>query len=336
MEQTLGKRIMAHRKRLGMTQEQLAERLGVTPQAVSKWENDQSCPDIATLPVLADIFGISTDALLGREEKESTKVHTAEVVDKVEIEDDDNHKWEFHWDGGKKGAVTVAVFVLLVGVLLIVSRIFELSASFWDIAWPTAFLVFFGSRLLTRFSAFSAAATLLGGYYLIENMDLYKIDKTELFFPALIVLFGIGLLIDALRKPRKSGFSFRRKGGNKDGKFSSNYSTDEESFDCSVSFGQLERVIILPRLSSGTANCSFGELILDLSGCQEIAENCHLELNCSFGELVLRVPRQYKVIADNNAAFGAVSFNGEPDSDLAATVWVNANVSFGEISVEYI
>ena len=45
MEQKIGSRIAANRKRLKLTQEQLAEKLGVTPQAVSKWENDQSCPD---------------------------------------------------------------------------------------------------------------------------------------------------------------------------------------------------------------------------------------------------------------------------------------------------
>ncbi len=50
MEETLGKRISAGRKRLGMTQDKLAETLGVTAQAVSKWENDQSCPDISMLP----------------------------------------------------------------------------------------------------------------------------------------------------------------------------------------------------------------------------------------------------------------------------------------------
>ena len=63
MESTLGKRITANRKRLGFTQDQLAEQLGITAQAVSKWENDLSCPDISFLPKLADIFGITTDAL---------------------------------------------------------------------------------------------------------------------------------------------------------------------------------------------------------------------------------------------------------------------------------
>ena len=74
MEQTIGRRIAENRKRLGMTQDQLAEKLGVTAQAVSKWENDQSCPDITMLPRLAEIFGISTDALLGRDTAQP--VHT--------------------------------------------------------------------------------------------------------------------------------------------------------------------------------------------------------------------------------------------------------------------
>ena len=65
----LGKEITKYRKKLGMTQEALAQTLGVTNQAVSKWELDQSCPDIQLLPQLADIFGITVDELFGREVK---------------------------------------------------------------------------------------------------------------------------------------------------------------------------------------------------------------------------------------------------------------------------
>ena len=61
--------IVRYRKNLGLTQEALAQRLGVTNQAVSKWESGQSCPDIALLPALADIFGITLDQLFGREPK---------------------------------------------------------------------------------------------------------------------------------------------------------------------------------------------------------------------------------------------------------------------------
>ena len=61
--------IAAYRRKLGLTQEGLAQKLGVTNQAVSKWESGQSCPDIALLPGLADLFGITIDELFGREPK---------------------------------------------------------------------------------------------------------------------------------------------------------------------------------------------------------------------------------------------------------------------------
>ena len=59
--------IVKHRKALGLTQEALAQKLGVTNQAVSKWESGQSCPDLALLPGLADLFGVTLDELFGRE-----------------------------------------------------------------------------------------------------------------------------------------------------------------------------------------------------------------------------------------------------------------------------
>ncbi len=65
MNQTLGSRIAELRRKKNMTQEELAAELGVTPQAVSKWENDLSCPDIALLPQLARLFDVTTDELLG-------------------------------------------------------------------------------------------------------------------------------------------------------------------------------------------------------------------------------------------------------------------------------
>ena len=59
--------ICFYRKKQGLTQEDLAQRLGVTNQSVSKWESSQCCPDISLIPKLADIFGISIDELFGRE-----------------------------------------------------------------------------------------------------------------------------------------------------------------------------------------------------------------------------------------------------------------------------
>ena len=53
------------RRQKGLTQEALAQQLGVTNQTVSKWESGQCCPDIQLLPALADLFGVSVDELMG-------------------------------------------------------------------------------------------------------------------------------------------------------------------------------------------------------------------------------------------------------------------------------
>ena len=67
---TIGKRIAEYRKKKNLKQDELAEMLGVSPQAVSKWENNLSCPDISLLPELSRILGISIDELVQGKKEE--------------------------------------------------------------------------------------------------------------------------------------------------------------------------------------------------------------------------------------------------------------------------
>jgi len=62
---TIGTNIKRLRMNKGVTQEQLGDALGVSGQAVSKWENESALPDILFLPRLAEYFGISIDELMG-------------------------------------------------------------------------------------------------------------------------------------------------------------------------------------------------------------------------------------------------------------------------------
>ena len=199
MEQTLGKRIAAHRKRLGLTQDALAEKLGITAQAVSKWENDLSCPDISMLPKLAEIFGITTDELLGTEPK--APVFDAEVMDDSPQQEQGLHvegkgdKWEFRWNAGLRGRLFFPLWVLLLGVLLLVDNIFSLDVGFWGLAWPSRLLMMglFSSK---RFSLTCLGFTLVGGYFLAEHLNIIPFELTgQIIWPAIVILFGLGLLI---------------------------------------------------------------------------------------------------------------------------------------------
>ncbi|MBQ6844168.1 MAG: helix-turn-helix transcriptional regulator [Agathobacter sp.] len=81
MKKTLGMMIAELRKEKGMTQLELAEKMGVTDKAVSKWERDLSCPDINSLPNLAEILGVTVDELMQiKREAENPKQTPKEIV----------------------------------------------------------------------------------------------------------------------------------------------------------------------------------------------------------------------------------------------------------------
>ena len=87
MNTTLGKRIAALRHKNQLTQDELAEKLGISSQAISKWENDQSCPDISSLPLLSKILGISTDELLTGKKEEDNRVRMLPENERKNIDD---------------------------------------------------------------------------------------------------------------------------------------------------------------------------------------------------------------------------------------------------------
>ncbi len=86
---TIAKQIKENRLRINMTQEKLAEALNVSAQAVSKWENGQSCPDISLLPELSAIFGITIDALFDSGTETHLKRISGMICCETELSQDD-------------------------------------------------------------------------------------------------------------------------------------------------------------------------------------------------------------------------------------------------------
>ena len=338
MEETLGKRIVTNRKRLGLTQDQLAERLGVTAQAVSKWENDQSCPDITMLPKLAEIFGTTTDALLGLSNDEP--VHEATVVTDGEAKDGfqfRNGNWEFKYDNSRTNGIFLAILALTVGSLYLVCNILQLDIGLWDIVWPSALLVFGVRGLFPRFSFVSLGVAIFGGYFLADRFFRFSFSlNSGIIISVVILLIGGAVLIDALRKPEKSKFQFQYHGNANDSNPRHDYQCTEDSFEFNGSFGDYHQNVELARLSNGEINTSFGDFTLDLSGVRSVDGGCELEANTSFGNLFIRVPKQFRVVSSSSTSFATVEFEGTSEPNPTGVIHLEANVSFGQILVQYI
>ena len=328
MEETLGKRIVSNRKRLGLTQDQLAEQLGVTAQAVSKWENDQSCPDISILPRLADIFNITTDVLLGRAPQET--VREAEIIS----EDPTPVTSLPHG----KAPIGIALWILLVGGGLLAGYFLNWKVTLWELVWPTGLLVFGIFGLYPRFSFFRLGCALLGTFYLLSSLNAAPFAMSnELLLAAFLLLFGLSLLMDSLLKRKDYGFPR--------GHIVSLVGSEEQvnrcaigenRFSCAMTFGEERHNIQLPQLSGGDATVAFGNLTMDLTFCGEISSNAPVTVSCAFGTLELRVPRWCRVDLTSHRAFGVVELKGEPDSVPRTSISLDARVSFGEIRIRYI
>ena len=92
MQIYFGETVRRLRREKSLTQEQLAARLNVSFQTISKWERDESYPDITMLPVLAGFFGVKTDDLLGVNKAENER-RIAEIIDNYALEAGHHRRW---------------------------------------------------------------------------------------------------------------------------------------------------------------------------------------------------------------------------------------------------
>ncbi len=327
-EKTLGKRIMQHRKRLGMTQEQLAERVGVSAQAVSKWENDLSCPDITLLPQLAEIFGISVDELLGKEPSGSA-VKTAEPV-----EASSERGKSFHMEWKPLEGIWFAIYILCIGGLLLLSALRpELGVSWWTVLWTTALLIGGLAGMVHHPSFFPLAVMLAGAYFLITSFGLWKTNLGwKVVLPVFLLLWGVSLLIDVLFGRKKKHPVVHASGGG------SKHSFENGWVRVSAEFGEKTIQACLPELRGGDISTCFGSYCIDFSGCKSVAPDCNLRVEASFGETVLRIPRRFRVetVQSEENFCSAVNTVGQPEETPEAVILLHPEVSFGELRVEYI
>lgn len=330
MKETFGQTILRLRKQKSFTQEQLAEKLGVTAQAVSKWENDVSMPDIQTLPLIAEVFGVSTDELFGIKQ---SNIHNERYGDNEDNEDNGNGI-NIHFHGFTKKVFAFPIMLILTGLIYILSTTgiwpYVPPQSFWSILWPSMLFAFGISLLVNSFSIFSAGITLCGAYYILFNLNIIYYELSwPIVLSVMIILLGISIIVDnTILKAKKH---------NNIKKGASRITVDETNGECnmSCSFGSCEQKIESSIFKNANASVSFGNGILILSNCQSAAQKSTIQAHVSFGELEIRCPGNMKIISRVNSSFASVDVVGNPNDDAEYIIELYGNVSFGCIKIIY-
>ena len=337
---TQGKRILYYRKRLGLTQDQLAEKMGVSPQAVSKWERDLSCPDITTLPRLAEIFGITTDELLGVATPEpETVVREGEPEPRLKREERTPWTWSWNLGRGKWQTLVGALSLLALGGLYLAALILKWEVTFWQLLWPLS-LVYVGLLCIRTSGSFVfGSATVLGGLYLLlGNLDVFSMKVTwPMVLGGVLVLWGIGVLASLFRKP-KAGKSNKRSYSvyidDKQERPTRRYRESGGAIHADYAFCSDRIQVKEQEFRGGDVEVAFGSLVLDLQACETVAPDCELRVEVSFGSLLLILPPHIRAEVSGERAGGALDVTGQSQPE-AQVLRLDGDFAFSAVKIKY-
>ena len=162
---SLGEKIQQLRKASGLSQEQLAEMVGVSRQAISKWETDQSLPDIEKILAVSKVFSISTDELLGNDVMDSVKAPAPQLREAVAA-------------NRRKRQFTTGWITTIVGLVLLIAEYLSLRL-----------IQFHAMKLDLEYAAGTGYSSDPMEYAYVEPMPtIFKITVA-------IILLGIGLTV---------------------------------------------------------------------------------------------------------------------------------------------
>ncbi|MGM9969421.1 MAG: helix-turn-helix domain-containing protein [Anaeroplasma sp.] len=201
-KQKFGALLVELRKENNLTQQAFAEIFHVSFQAVSKWENGESLPDITTLEQISKFYGISINNLLNGEREKEIKEEKEKVIEEKEEGDNKNLNSSFSLEFVKKRipkliTCSITLFFYLILCCLPVFNIYidygYISVSYYQLVFSSNFL--FGNFiLLVSFLAFitSCVIGIISNFY-IKNVKLIKIEEILLIgsYIFFLILWGI-------------------------------------------------------------------------------------------------------------------------------------------------
>ncbi len=144
MDVSIGNRLYQYRRKSGLSQEELAAKLGVSRQAVSKWERAEAAPDTDNLINLSKIYGVTLDELINTDPADSAARSSDSSDDEINTDDNSEKK------NVVKNEITKKLMVSRLPITLITVFIYLVLGFFFDL-WHPGWIVFIMIPVLMSF-----------------------------------------------------------------------------------------------------------------------------------------------------------------------------------------
>ena len=171
---TIGAFLAVLRKANGMTQQQVADRLNVSNKTVSKWERDESLPDLTLIPALAEMFHVTADEILRGQRMDQTGQTEAAQEKRAEKTHSQARVLIMRTMNRHLSGTTVAAAMLAIGMI----ALFTVSYAFYKpVLGFGVFMIFLLTGLVMEFLSTNAARTALTGGEMIDEADALSAEK---------------------------------------------------------------------------------------------------------------------------------------------------------------
>ncbi len=342
-KETLGKRIAMLRKEKGLTQEQLAEKVGVSAQAVSKWENDLSCPDITLLPLLSDILGVTVDELLGVKPIEPHVI----ILDKDETPNEGKKKnrpftweWNKHKKSARWGTIAFCIGAILICLLFILRSFPQLGlflnyddVNAWDYVWPI--LIFTVGLISVRDHVVFGSLFMLWGVYEFLCSTVPALGAYQIKWYVVLLVIAVIMLVKTIIGKKRIIFKVNKDDENTDRTPQLEVTQEDNYLDAEMSFGSGVITYDGDTLRGGSIDMNFGDYKVDLRNVRTFENDCLLKIEQNFGSLTIFLPQNVRLVKSSDTSFGSFATYGEPNQNADQTIIIRADVNFGTLQVKY-
>lgn len=250
-----------------------------------------------------------------------------------------NRKWERKmaehmtedWQKSQfRGKIAAGIFVLLFGVIILMERS-GVQTPNWLVSSATI-LMAVGLVVLIKhkFKKFFGWVVFgIGAILLVKKIDPMSVN-TDFIFPAILILFGVSIMVKAISRQKKKDTHFFDSVVDKD-------ATDDSYFESSAIFGGVNKIVMSKDFKGAKITSVFGGHELNLMQA-DIIESANMDVTALFGGITIIVPSNWKVQSDLSSMFGGVEDNRSPYNEEwqndQKTLYIKGTCAFGGIEIK--